>query len=265
MLTRRTYPIALVTALAVAAGCGGSGSSKPAARPASTPVTAAPTTTTTRAGGDGQAGLLAAVNQTTAAKTARVELDETLTGPESVTTSGGGLVNFTESSAQLSIQADSRAGGESIELRVVNGRAYVRSSSNGSGWTSIATDGAASVTRGANDPTQYLRWLRGVSNDVRVVGPERVRNVATTKYEGTVDLSRIVGSKLSAEVAKLFSSDWSKLPVQVWVDNEGNVRKVALVMKLKAEGTTVAINVTVEFYDFGVPANIEAPTNVAAP
>jgi hypothetical protein len=113
---------------------------------------------------------------------------------------------------------------------------------------------------GQNDPSQGLDFLRGVS-DVQTVGDEDVRGVATTHYTGVVDLQSL-GAKspeLKAQVDQLVErSGISRVPIEVWIDDEGFVRR----MKQSFEGNgTLPMNMTMttEFYDFGTDVSVEEP------
>ena len=49
-------------------------------------------------------------------------------------------------------------------------------------------------------------------------------------------------------------------PVDIWVDRDGLVRRLAIELEYKQpRGEYVKMKVSEEYYDFGVEANIEAP------
>jgi hypothetical protein len=113
---------------------------------------------------------------------------------------------------------------------------------------------------GQSDPSQGLDFLRGATG-VQAVGDEDVRGVATTHYTGVVDLQSL-GAKspeLKAQVDQLVErSGISRVPIEVWIDDEGFVRR----MKQSFEGNgTLPMNMTMttEFYDFGTDVSVEEP------
>ena len=115
---------------------------------------------------------------------------------------------------------------------------------------------------GQNDPSQGLDFLRGVS-DVQAVGDEDVRGVPTTHYTGVVDLQSL-GEKspeLKAQIDQLIErSGISRVPVEVWIDDDGFVRR----MKQSFEGngtlqTKMTMTMTMELYDFGTDVSVEEP------
>ena len=90
----------------------------------------------------------------------------------------------------------------------------------------------------AEGPSRVLEQLRAVG-EVEELGSERVRGVETTRYRALV---RPPGAP-----------DDRAVPVDVWIDGDGLVRR------LRAAHGTAAATVTVELYDFGADVAIEPP------
>ena len=122
----------------------------------------------------------------------------------------------------------------------------------------------------ANDPTQGLAFLRGVSGPVREVGHERVRGDDTTHYAVTVDLERAVAQAPADQRAALQTLidqvGVATLPVDVWIDGDNRVRREHLAYDLskmhlpnQTTAPTGAIDATIELYDFGVPVVVNVP------
>ncbi len=100
----------------------------------------------------------------------------------------------------------------------------------------------------------------------------------TTRYSATVDLARALartnanGSQRAVitKAVALFGN--LEIPVTVWVDDAGRLRKVALSMDLSAAagrlglgaGTDPKIEATVEFYDFGAPVQVAVPAGAVS-
>jgi hypothetical protein len=83
------------------------------------------------------------------------------------------------------------------------------------------------------DPTKFLDYLRASSGVVVSLGKEEVDGVATTHYSATLQLSRILDrlpgdqqAAAKAALEKLGSS--SGIPVEVWVDTLGRVRRMQM-------------------------------------
>ena len=104
-----------------------------------------------------------------------------------------------------------------------------------------------------SDPSQGLQYLKGAS-DVQAVGDEDVRGVATTHYKGIVDLKSLADDnpELKAQIDKIVAaSGVSRVPVEVWIDHDGFVRRMTQTL----DGMTM----TTELYDFGTAVSVEEP------
>jgi hypothetical protein len=115
-----------------------------------------------------------------------------------------------------------------------------------------------------SDPSQSLQYLRGASDDFEEVGEEEVRGVETTHYRGTIDLHKAVeqlpeDARGSFERAiDLIGTD--ELPLDVWIDDDGMARRMKYEQPLpSAGGEEGAMELTMEFFDFGVDVDVEPP------
>ncbi|MHB8513099.1 MAG: LolA-like protein [Actinomycetota bacterium] len=117
---------------------------------------------------------------------------------------------------------------------------------------------------GNEDPSSNLAILRGASN-VRTVGTEQVRGVDTTHYTMSVNLSEAL-KRLAPSQRKSVDSVFSKLglstfPMDVWIDNQGRVRRVTFAIDLSkaSSATSGMMNFKMELFDFGTPVDVSAP------
>jgi hypothetical protein len=105
-------------------------------------------------------------------------------------------------------------------------------------------------------PTEVLAHLRRASTDVTEVGEEDLNGVATTHYRAEIDIDKLVADR----VQKL--TDASYKPIDVWVDDEGRVRRVKLDFTSKVDPTAAARThsvLTVDFSDFGTEVDVQVP------
>ena len=114
------------------------------------------------------------------------------------------------------------------------------------------------------DPTSQLMMLMS-SKDAKVVNFDRVRGVLTTHYAFNVDLERL--AKGSKELKQAFDflkkfTGVSSFPAEAWIDSQGRVRRIKVQMSMNGGQAPTGLNMTVteDLYDFGVKANIHAPT-----
>lgn len=115
------------------------------------------------------------------------------------------------------------------------------------------------------DPTQYLLWLGALGPGITKIGEEEVRGVPTSRYRAAVDLNLLEQQAppgKEAEWAAFVQTLRDRLglafiPVEVWVDDEGLIRRFNHEYGFSAEGTTAVV--TTEIFDFGTPVSVQAP------
>lgn len=119
-----------------------------------------------------------------------------------------------------------------------------------------------------SDPRRTLDYLRVVSGEIRTVAQERVRGVATTHYRAAVDLRKypeVVPDEQRELVRKATEKLVEQLgvgavPVDVWVDDDGLVRRVSLEFDTgAAAGASLATTMTMDLYDYGAPVDVALP------
>jgi hypothetical protein len=115
--------------------------------------------------------------------------------------------------------------------KLLDGKAWVKLdlASLGQGADNATGGGLAQA-----DPGGVLDLLRDIG-DVETIGPETLRGVPTTHYRGTID--------------------GAPAPVDVWVDGDGQTRKVAATV----DRAGIKVDTEMEYYDFGVKLDVSAP------
>jgi hypothetical protein len=116
------------------------------------------------------------------------------------------------------------------------------------------------------DPTQALEYLRATGK-LEKNGTDTVRGVSTTPYKGAVDLRKVADKapeNLRADLRKnvdrvIALSGSSTIPDEVWVDEQGYVRKERYTEKLELQGHKVDVEESVELFDFGTPVIAPVP------
>ena len=113
-------------------------------------------------------------------------------------------------------------------------------------------------------PAQLLPWLRGGSTQLHEAGSEIVSGTSTTRYEGTLDLEKVVETAPAADREEL---RWvldtmrkeegtpATVPYTVWVDARGLTHRLRFVEGPMPFGMAV----TVEFSEFGLPIVLDLP------
>jgi hypothetical protein len=116
------------------------------------------------------------------------------------------------------------------------------------------------------DPTQTLQYLRATGK-LKKVGAEDVRGVATTHYKGATDLKKVPAAapaKLRPALRKAVDrliqlTGAASIPVEVWVDEQGLVRRESYTENLKLQGRSTQVKNSMELYDFGTPVIAPVP------
>jgi hypothetical protein len=110
-----------------------------------------------------------------------------------------------------------------------------------------------------SDPSDGLRMLQA-AGDIERVGTETIRGIKTTRYEGTVDLRKVL-AQLGSEQRKqaqalLTEAGATTMDVEVWVDDEGLTRRLTQSYDTKQAGS---ITMTMDVLGYNVPVSVQAP------
>jgi hypothetical protein len=151
-----------------------------------------------------------------------------------------------------------------LDDKLPAGKSWIRGDRNG-----LSTDGFDFGQFTNNDPRQVLDALRAVTGDVKTVGTEELRGVETTHYRAVVDPARVAkrspdtrGRSAQSLLGRLTSeSGLADVPVDVWLDSDGLVRKLTL--ELTASDPTTsrpgAATMSFELWDYGKAIAIDVP------
>lgn len=208
-------------------------------------------------------------------KTGSVEADFKISGA-GVNGTGSGVFNTGASrSGQLKMNVTVRGMSVPIDSVITGNVLYMRSSifrqlglAPNKQWVKLDLGRLAqqrgidlsSLANTSPTPASALSYLRGAGN-VREVGSESVNGVDTTHYKVTVDLQRAAAESGGSEGRSLNrliqETGVKKLPVDVWIDGKGLVRKVRYAQRAAAQGKSV--NVTMNLHDYGPPVTVKPP------
>ena len=133
--------------------------------------------------------------------------------------------------------------------------AYLRVGNN---WTGFFL-GDPAGPRVVNDPLWPLDGLFGARDGVEI-GSEAVRGVAATRYRLTLDMAA-ADAALSAGVTvpALPYRTLIHMPAEVWLDEAGLARRIAVITEPAARDDLLPTWSIVELWDFGVAADIRPP------
>ena len=110
------------------------------------------------------------------------------------------------------------------------------------------------------DPTQMLRYLESASTGVQKIGAETVTGAATTHYSSVVDLDKLAQARHheKSSIRRLEQlTGVHDIPVDVWVDGDGYVRK--LKESLTTPAPQMKMVISLQLSAFGKHVTISPP------
>jgi hypothetical protein len=155
----------------------------------------------------------------------------------------------------------------------LGGLASILGATSNKSWVEISGAGTAKdIGTSVADGAAILKLLESAGG-VTKVGNEQVRGVDTTHYSASLDLATAL-SQLSADDRAQAEDQLGrvgidpssvKVPVDVWIDSDGLVRRVRIGVQPSGGETSsnapaATGTVTIEFYDFGQPVAITVPS-----
>lgn len=153
-----------------------------------------------------------------------------------------------------------------LDERLPEGKSWIRAEEGdtGTGFELEELEGFAQT-----DPREVLEALRGVTSDIETVGTEELRGETVTHYRALIDPAELAekapqGTQEKAQslVDELTSqSGMEKVPLDVWLDETGLVRKLSLDISATDPGTSLESDASLAFelWDYDQPVAIELP------
>ena len=107
-------------------------------------------------------------------------------------------------------------------------------------------------------PTDLLSALKADGAKVHELGSATVDGIATTHYRVTVDMAKVLESKgLTSPLLSTAASKMKSITENVWIGNDGLVRRVAFVYGMPQGGPRMSMKMNI--YDYGAHVTIAAP------
>src|SRR4029078_13332347 len=100
-------------------------------------------------------------------------------------------------------------------------------------------------------PSDVLGALHQQGVTVTKIGTDTVRGSDTTHWR--VDVASVPSTTIAADDC---SADAAMHTLELWTDNEDRVRRI---QAAGSEGGMISLKATTEFYDSGVPVDVNAP------
>ena len=231
-----------------------------------------------------------AAAKTVESGSSRVEFTVSMkVGADSVGMTGSGAFDYQEARGEATYSMRLPMFGEvGMDMRLIGTKVFVRlpealagaGLTGGKEWASVdigtsleqAGLGGLDFTQ-QQDPAQMLQYLRAASTGVTEAGSATVRGVETTRYRGRLDFRKALDAgieelELSPEErrrarqgmeAMLDQLGAEGVPFEVFVDDDGLLRRMTMDMSMQMEGERVTMAVKMDYFDFGTDVNVQAP------
>lgn len=231
-----------------------------------------------------------AATKTVEVGSSRVEFTMTMNAAgKSFDMTGSGLFDYRNPRGELTYHMTIPGiGNVRMDIRMVGTKMFMRMPAelaggglpNGREW--IAFDLGKSLKQAGlgsldftqqGDPAQTLQYLQAASNDVHAAGSADIKGTSTTRYVGRLDFRKA----LDAGLGRLKLSDAQRkqarkgmqtmldqvgsktLPFEVFIDRDGLLRRMKMVMNMRVAGDQVVMKMQTDYSDFGVAVDVQAP------
>ena len=154
-----------------------------------------------------------------------------------------------------------------LDEQLPDGKSWIRTDSHTAAGQGVDVSQLDQFT--SNDPRELLDFLQGVSGEIETVGSEVLRGVRTTHYRATIDpleYAKLAPPEKRQELESLVEqmagqSGLGAIPVDVWLDENGLVRKLTMAFSATQPGTSESsdVSMTFELYDYGERVDIDLP------
>jgi hypothetical protein len=216
--------------------------------------------------GDNPIALLAQTMQNAGGARMAMEMSLSNMG-EDVNATMDGEVDFATGDASITMRFSSPTSPGVLEYRmlIVDRVMYLQPpgmEETSGKWMKVDLNGMPGMSPMGMDPQGYVDFLEGASDEFETVGEEEVRGVPTTHYRVEIDVDKLMeafsgGSGLSgADLETLRSQLGDAVPVGVWIDGEGVLRRETVSITL---GETGPMEISLEIFDYGIDVNVQAP------
>lgn len=117
---------------------------------------------------------------------------------------------------------------------------------------------------------QWIDWIRSAGGEVTTVGEEEVRGITTTRYAAAVPgdvvleqgAQQAVGAPIPRQELERVAAEMEvtgPAELELWVDEEGLPRRVAIRYALTFQEATADVDARLEIIAYGVPVEVTPP------
>jgi hypothetical protein len=153
-------------------------------------------------------------------------------------------------------------GSRSIDEKITGGYLYLQVP--GQPYYKLKLDDLVGTSlAGSSNPGSAAELLAAIGDSATKVGTETIKGEKTTHYRGEISLAdataKVKGAFAKAAVQKLVESGVRKIPVDVYLDSMGRLRRLTEDVSLTAQGALNKVVTQIDFYDFGTTVSVTPP------
>jgi len=178
-----------------------------------------------------------------------------------VTMSGIGVFGYSGSSVVGSMMLTFN--GAEIEERITGGNLYLKVPGQVGFFKLALADLVGTQLAQSSNPGSSAELLKAIGDSVKKVGTEPIRGVTTTHYSGTVTVAdaaaKLKGGIASLGLKKLQDSGVTEIPVEVYLDDQGRLRRLTENVTVVIKGVAAQVATRMDFYDFGTKVDVQTP------
>lgn len=225
----------------------------------------------------GQPALSASVERALASRTAKIGLHLDV-GPGLVEGSGTGFADFGAGSmwADMSMKLSRSSQNVPVKLIFLSGVIYeqipgIDRVAPGKSWLSLDLSAISQVGSeagalgGGTNPAAMLRLLTAQGAQVRDIGQKIVDGVVTEEYQVVLSPAVIERKLATANIPSWMRSAMASVTIggmtqDVYIDRSDQLRRTEVVTTETVGTRTVTSTEATDYYDYGVPVRISAPS-----
>jgi len=153
--------------------------------------------------------------------------------------------------------------GAEIEERITGGNLYLKVPGQVGFFKLALADLVGTQLAQSSNPGSSAELLKAIGDSVKKVGTEPIRGVTTTHYSGTVTVAdaaaKLKGGIASLGLKKLQDSGVTEIPVEVYLDDQGRLRRLTENVTVVIKGVAAQVATRMDFYDFGTKVDVQTP------
>jgi hypothetical protein len=178
-----------------------------------------------------------------------------------LTFSGTGAFRYDSGSAVGAMTLS--VGGQQLEERITGGNLYLKIPTQAGFYKLPLKELTGTQLSESSNPAAAAKVLEAIGDSATKVGTATVHGARTTHYRGTIDVAastaKLSDSFAKAAVEKLRASGVTQLPVDVYLDDQGRLRRLTEKVTLTVKGVAEEVTTQIDLYDFGTRVDVQAP------